>query len=308
MSNTPWQTLLFRPDVSLVTNPKDTPHPGMRSPKDHLIMDLFWMPVVEPYAISEPFSTSGKINLNYAIAPFSYIRRATAIYGAMKSEEPLMLINEASKIYKLWDHETNDFTGYGLPNSAGNIAATTDASLMKLRLEWGKAYNGQSPYDKMRRPINMDETLKQFDTRFNSGDIFRSASEICEMHLVRDSESLTNYTATGVNNIWSKCLITGDNTRERPYTNLYARMTTRSNTYQVHYRVQMLQKARSTSASKWSESKDRITAEQRGSVLIERYLDPNDTALPDFVGTPSTAGTFDDYYRFRVIGKKLFTP
>ncbi|MEI6536174.1 MAG: Verru_Chthon cassette protein A, partial [Verrucomicrobiaceae bacterium] len=71
--NLPWQTLLFRPDVS---NP---PHPGAASPKDHLIMDLFWMPVIEPYAISEPFSTAGKINLNYAIAPFSYIRRATGL-------------------------------------------------------------------------------------------------------------------------------------------------------------------------------------------------------------------------------------
>lgn len=271
-------------------------------------MDLFWMPVIEPYAISEPFSTAGKINLNYAIAPFSYIRRATAIYGVMKSEEPLMLPNSASKIYKLWDHETNDYTGYNLPNSAANMAATTDANLKTLRLEWGKAFNGQAPYDKMRRPINMDETLKQFDERFAAGDIYRSASEICEMHLVRDGELLTDYTATGSNNIWSKCLITGENTRERPYTNIYARTTTRSNTYQVHYRVQLLQKARSTSASKWNETKDRITAEQRGSVLLERYLDPNDPNLPDYVANPAAAGALDDYYRFRVIGKKLFTP
>ena len=31
------------------------------------------MPFVEPYLISEPLSTAGRVNLNYQIAPFSYI-------------------------------------------------------------------------------------------------------------------------------------------------------------------------------------------------------------------------------------------
>lgn len=49
----PWQTLLFRPQPG---------HPGWdNTPRDHLIMDLFWMPIAEPYAISEPFSTAGKL-------------------------------------------------------------------------------------------------------------------------------------------------------------------------------------------------------------------------------------------------------
>jgi len=39
------------------------------------------MPVVEPYAISEPFSTAGKVNMNYQIAPFNYITRNTALRG-----------------------------------------------------------------------------------------------------------------------------------------------------------------------------------------------------------------------------------
>ncbi len=42
----PWQTLLFRPDPR-----KD--HPGSEEPPDYLLLDLFWMPVIEPYAISE---------------------------------------------------------------------------------------------------------------------------------------------------------------------------------------------------------------------------------------------------------------
>ena len=287
--NQPWQTLLFRPDAT-------NTHPGVFAPKDHLLMDLFWMPVIEPYAVSEPFSTAGKINLNYAIAPFSYIRRATGLYGAMKSEEPLAIPNAVSTVYKLWDHETNDWPSY--PNNAKD----SDPAVRTL---WNSLYTGAAPYDKLRKPINMDQTLKQFDDRFAAGDIFRSASEICEMHLVRVDELLTDYTK---DKIWPNNLVTGENTRERPYTNLYARLTTRSNTYQVHYRVQLLQKARSTSASKWNETKDRVTAEQRGSVLLERYLDPNDPDLPDYVANPAAAGALDDYYRFRVIGKKLFTP
>ncbi len=37
------------------------------------------MPVAEPYPISEQFSTSGKINLNYAMMPFPYIQRKTGM-------------------------------------------------------------------------------------------------------------------------------------------------------------------------------------------------------------------------------------
>jgi hypothetical protein len=67
----PWQTLLFRPDRGT------KPHPGAQTtsaPADHLLLDLFNLPVVEPYAISEPFSTGGKVNLNYVLAPFGYAK------------------------------------------------------------------------------------------------------------------------------------------------------------------------------------------------------------------------------------------
>src|SRR5204863_7056320 len=100
MSSRPWETLLFRPNREDVTS-----HPGAdisKGPPDHLVLDLFTVPVIEPYAISEPFSTAGKINLNYVLAPFgyakgdagkdlgttrdrSYIRRDTALRGALKS-------------------------------------------------------------------------------------------------------------------------------------------------------------------------------------------------------------------------------
>ena len=300
--NRPWETLLFRPEVH--KDGSGNPHPGTQLPRDHLLMDLFWMPVIEPYAISEPFSTAGKINLNYEIAPFSYIRRATALHGAMKSEEPLVLPNSAATIYKLWDHETNDHP-YGLPTSASNQDPT-------VRSDWGKAYNGQAPFDKMRRPIDVAKTLAQAEKRFADGDAFRSATEICELHLVRTGENLADYQN---GKIWPDALITGENTRERPYTNLYAKLTTRSNTFTVHFRVQVLRQSGGSGGADWAawrEGRDQQIAEHRGSTTLERYIDPSDSQLAsagkdaDFAKNGDL--TADNFFRFRVVATKKFVP
>ena len=74
----PWRTLLFRPDPEHF-GAADQPNKG--DPPDHLWMDLFWMPVVEPYAISMPGATRGKISMNTQIVPFDYIKRHTAIHA-----------------------------------------------------------------------------------------------------------------------------------------------------------------------------------------------------------------------------------
>ena len=290
----PWQTLLFRPQ-------KD--HPGSslfgetaKGIPDHVFMDLFWMPAIEPYAISEPFSTAGKINLNYEIAPFSYLLRTTALHAVMKSEEPLEIPNAASKSYKLWDHETNDHPR--LPNDVKDQDPL-------VRKDWDDLYNGRAPFDKLRRPIDVEKTLQQAETRFAAGNAFRSATEISELHLVREGENLADYQSE---KIWRDNLVTGDNTRERPYTNLYARLTTQSSTFTVHMRVQTLQK-RAGGADEnevWREDVDAVTGEYRGSTTIERYVDLGDTSLPDFATQPEA--TLDNFYKFRIVQTKKFNP
>ncbi len=294
--NRPWETLLFRPETRTSSG---SPHPGTLAPRDHLIMDLFWMPIGEPYPISEPFSTAGKVNLNYEIAPFSYIRRTTALHGVMKAEEPLVLPNEAATIYKLWDHETNDHP-FLLPSNGSNPVADPT-----VKADWTKAYNKQAPFDRLRRSIDVEKTLAQADTRFAKGDAFRSATEICELHLVRDGESLSDYQSGAV---FQKALITGDNTRERPYANLYAKLTTKSNTFNVHMRVQLLRKHASadTNHAVWNEDLDAVVAEHRGSALIERYVDASDPNLPDFA--TKTDATLDNYARFRIVSINKFAP
>lgn len=255
----PWSTLLFRPDTTGGT------HIGGQTPPDHLLLDLFWMPVVEPYAISEPVSTAGKINMNHQIVPFTYIDRTTGLRALLRSERVLAIQTAAANVYKSSTVSTN-----------------------------------------YRQEIDADETLKQFKTRFDSGDIFRSPSEICGLYLVPQGESLAN-----MSSFWETNKLTADNSREHPYATLYPRLTTKSNTYRIHYRVQALQQASRSRGSDevawamWEEGRDRVVAENRGSSVLERYVDPADPALPDFA---KTSGTLDSHYRFRIISNTKFGP
>jgi uncharacterized protein (TIGR02600 family) len=221
------------------------------------------MPVVEPYAISEPFSTAGKINMNYAIAPFDYITRKTGMAALLRAEKIPAIDNSVANTYKI---------------------QTTSSTTTSTRLN-----------------LNIAETLKQWDAKFAGNQLFVSSSQICDLHLVPQGE-----TVSGMSTFWSTRAITGDNSRERPYTNLLGRLTTKSNSFTVHFRVQVLKKNPNTPANQWVEGRDNVSSEYRGSTLIERYIDPNNTTLPDFATTPSA--NIDDYYRFRVIQTRKFAP
>ena len=261
----PWRTLLF------CANPAaGTAHPGFAKPHDHAFLDLFTMPVIEPYAISEPFSTAGKVNLNYQIAPFTYIRRATAMHGVLKSVRLT-----------------------AIPNSAMNT------------------YKGAGINSVLRKQVDVGETLKAFDQRFDSaskGGMFRSASEICDMQLVPQGTTL-NLVRTGW---WNSYALTGDNAREIPYGQIYSRVTTKSNSFTVHMRVQALKKRKSSGAADqkvWNEDTDLVAAEYRGSAAIERYVDTGDKALPDFADTGKYPdATLDQFYKFRIVGVRRFSP
>jgi uncharacterized protein (TIGR02600 family) len=262
----PYQTLLFRPEP--------IGHPGLGTssagggdsgppytiPPDHLFMDLYWMPAVEPYAISEPFSTAGKVNLNYQIVPFTYIQRETGLWAVLKNEQIMAIPNTAGPTYK-------NFYAYTQPS--------------------------------YRFPINVNETLNGFRKRFSNNDIFHSASEICENYLV---PTMSGATYNSMPTFWNSYRLTGDNTREHPYATIYPRVTTQSNTYLIHYRAQALQKVPTSSASQWVEGTDQIVGEYRGSSLVERYIDPNDSTLPDFV--QNMGATVNPYYRYRVVYTK----
>ncbi len=274
-ANQPWQTLLFRPfpdDHRGVGTPVSGP--PFTVPPDYLLLDLFSMPVVEPYPISEPLSTAGRINMNYQIVPFTYINRDTGIRAILKSEK---------------------------------VIAVADSDVANY-----KSYSGKTALLPVRYPVNADETLKGFADRFSRNDLFRSAAEICGISLVPKDSGVTY---SGMKSYWLTHRPTGDNSRERPYATIYPRLTTKSNTYTVHFRVQALKKSSRTDPATWVEGKDAVTSEYRGSQVIERYIDPADTRIPDYASASvyssnsSTADpTLDSFYRFRVLSSKRFSP
>ncbi|SDU05989.1 Verru_Chthon cassette protein A [Verrucomicrobium sp. GAS474] len=269
-----WQTLLFRPGPAN--------HPGLgvpvagppyTVPPDHLLLDLFTMPVVEPYPISDHLSTAGRVNMNYQIVPFTYVNRDTAVRAALKAQKLLAIPSTAAQTYKY-----PGVMGGGGPTNASQYRMT----------------------------LNADATLLQFLARFGAGDLFRSASEICSVDLV-PSDGPSNPTRASMDAYWSARALTGDNSRERPYANLYPLLTTKSNTFTVYVRVQALKKAGNSDPTVWREGTDLVTDEYRGSTVVERYVDPNDSSLPDFADT-STNTPLSRFYKIRLYNPKSFSP
>lgn len=321
----PWQTLLFRPDpyrdrskeqsntALTATDPRHYGSALAKYPKDHMWLDLFWMPVVQPYALSDTFSTKGKINMNYSILPFNYIKRNTGLHALLKAERMLTIPSDQGPNYKIKD--------------------STNKALY-------------------RQYIDPKWTLAQFDRKFAGIDeflepngivppkVFRTASEICELWLVPESEGTKAALDTGdklktaMQTFWNGKAgtgttaipsggdlekghrLTGDNSKEAPYANIYPRLTTRSNVFKVHMTVQTIQKARSSDPESFDPAVDTITSEYRGSAIIERALDMTNPTLKatDYLD-PTATSIFTDpkkrldyFYSFRITEVKQFAP
>lgn len=304
---TGWQTLNFCPNPARSMNsPNANSHPGQGKAAaisaagpvyvnlpDHLLLDLLWMPVAEPYPISDQLSTAGKVNLNYAMMPFPYIQRKTALDAVLKS---------------VW------------------LTALPSPSLAPAFAKYYKSYgmlhtNGNLDTVHTRFPVNVDATLKAFDHKFRQGDIFRSASQVCDVFLYPNNPAATNQfpgsslvtdvppLTSNIVNWWSSKSMTADNAREDPYSAIYSRVTTKSNTFTVHWKVQALQKRTGSAATTWTENQDAVTSELRGSSLIERYIDPNATNLPDYA-RPNAQNDLplSHYYKWRTVSESYFQP
>ena len=254
----PWQTLLFRPGPSS--------HPGTGDPKDHYLLDLFWMPVAEPYAISEPFSTAGKVNLNYQILPFSYITRSTALRAVLQPEQVAKIGKTGGQYERI---------------VSGNARVSLNLS-------------------------ETDGTLRQFKERFDKGDIFRSATEICDIFLVPSGMSWPSDSTARAAWYGDNFTFVGDNLRERPYATIYPRVTTKSNIFRVFFTTESLNN-RSSNPSEWNESLGIVTGQYRGSATIERYLNPTGKNLPDSA-TDTDNESLEQYYRWRIIENSQFAP
>jgi uncharacterized protein (TIGR02600 family) len=259
----PWRTLLFCPYPA-----SDQAHPGLASPPDYLVLDRFWMPVVEPYGISTRFETAGKINLNDQIAPFTYLHRNTALHALLH--------------------------GVRIPAISGN-----DVEISPVNQGSYKRFPAPPNFQPWRS-VNENATIAQIESRFAGGDIYLTEGEICSVPLIPD-----NLGSATPENYWTSPggagFLTGDNLRELPYAQIYSRLTTRSNSYTVHIRAQVLQKLKDGSnPTVWREGIDQVVGEWRGSYEIERYLDPAATA-------PAPGAPLGPY-KFRIVSAQRFMP
>jgi uncharacterized protein (TIGR02600 family) len=288
----PWETLLFRPGP----RSEESTHRGAVSPKDHYLLDLFHMPVVEPYAVSEPLSTAGKININCKIAPFGYypdpenksrgyIERYTGIHGLLKGVYQFIAANGTPEM------------GHG---EQPLLNARTASHRFRLELD----------------PLaTVDKALIPLLNR--KGGYFKSATEICELDLLTKKKTAGNGPEGFLDpetrdQFWEQeNALTGDNQRERPYAHIYPRTTTKSNVFTVHVWSQSLAKAPTGDADVWDETRDSVTGEYRGSTIVERFIDPNDRAFQnggDYEDPAlPNAKSLDALYRYRIVSNKAFT-
>jgi uncharacterized protein (TIGR02600 family) len=270
-SDRPWQTLLFCPNPASRFGASASAHPGEATPPDHLWLEFFQMPVVEPYAISDSFSTAGKVNMNYQILPFTNIERTSALHGVLRSVKLTAVPAPASY------GDTRRDVLYDI-----NANATLNGT-------WTSGNSG----------------LKSFSGVFKSPQTaFLHASEICEVPLVpttrTDGWSASAWSGN-FDTFWATNKFTADNLREQPYALIYPRLTTRSNTYTIHTIVQTLSPAFATLSQAGSGGKA-VTAEFRVDYLIERYLDSTKVNF-DFAA-PGETRNMDGYYKVRVLAEE----
>jgi uncharacterized protein (TIGR02600 family) len=281
----PWETLLFRPQAFANEH-----RGGSEAPADHYLLDLFHMPVVEPYAISEPLSTAGKVNLNYVIAPYGYVKPLGTPGGAAYIERKTGLHAVLKPVMMLLVRGDAPYYAHASPNGT---AMSDDPTLTG---------------EKFRFEIDRTATLKEIQNRIDTKGLFKTASEICEVPLypAGAAGTPTAPNAVGWKSFWENYRLTGDNCRERPYALIYPRVTTKSNVFTVYLRAQSIRKNPTTAPDVFDEAKDQVTGEYRGSSTIERYIDPNDPALAGY--DPSTGAGLDGNYRYRILNTKRFTP
>lgn len=278
ITNDPWRTLLFCPNSQAAMVPDshgNFGHPGASSPPDYLYLDLFTMPTVEPYAISNPFSSTGKINLNQRVIPFSHIKRETGLHAVFKGMK-MEAIESDNDTISVW---------YKSPNAA----SASD--------RWHRL-----------RDLDVDQTVAEINKVLDPGGqigygAFRSPAQICDVFFIpHDQGTLTPQA------YWQDHQLTTDNSREAPYNYIYPLLTTQSNTYQIHYRIQTLTPL--IKKTGFDPAEDFVVSgEMRGSSILERYLDVND---PVFEGNPPAVDAMttplNPYYRFRVLRHSTFTP
>jgi hypothetical protein len=253
MSNVPWQTLLFRPDAARGTG---AAHFGSTNWPDHLVADFFRMPVVKPSTAVDWSDPEAAWKPSDAFSTEGRLNMNCALvpFDHVRRTTALHALFKAQKIL-------------AIPDEAGAVYKTGAGA---------RAW---------RRHIDADETLRQWESRFASGDVFHTTSEIAEQWLVPEGVTLETTPA-----FWARHRLTGDNSKERPYANIYPHLTTKSLTYELHVVAEPILKAEGTPDDTFVPGTDALGPRVRQTIIINGRVDPRDPALPVYTRPSESAG------------------
>lgn len=262
-ANAPWTCLLFRPNVS---DPNRYPHLGERGhgmiwERNRSTLDGLEVPQMASVT-DDPALPPDHLWLDYFWMP-------TATHPGIAS--PLATQGKVNMNYQLFPYTH-------IKRATAMHAVLKAEEILAIPTAAGGTYKSTRDNPNWRHRIDAEETLKQFEARFAQGDIFLTESEICEQFLVPEGQTWAPG-AESLRDFWNAHRLSGDNTLERPYAGLYSRLTTRSNAFRIHYRIQLIEKSPDSPADRFDPNSDRITDEKRGAKVLERILDSK--AVPD---------------------------
>ncbi len=283
-ANAPWTCLLFRPNVS---DPNQFPHLGERG--NGMVLERYrrsW----DGFELPQMVSVTGQAGLPPDHLWLDLFWMPTAepdhVSTAFATEGKVNL-----------NYQMLPFTH--IKRATAMHAVLKAERLLAIPTSAGPTYKSQRDNPDWRHPIDVAETLRSFEEKFARDEIFLTESEVCEQFLIPEGERW-DAEGEGIRAFWDEHRLSGDNVLERPYAGLYSRLTTRSNVYRLHYRVQRLAKHAESSPGRFEPELDSVIDEQRGSSIIKRVLDTDHPDLPNYARDPDRLPSIDAFYEFRV--------
>ena len=284
---------------------------------------------------------------NFVIAPFGYLRQGHGTTPYIQRDTGLRAVLKGVKLLAVPNKMPNGGHREGKNSETdgnGGLADsnTSPATGPRVRFDIDPDLTVRDVADRLYKP-NPNNDLDK--------GLSRSASQICDVDLYPYTSSSdyippgtdiypdTNYnasaqkipkTAAGFKQFLDDNGLTGDQGREGPYARIYPRVTTKSNIFTIHLRIQTVQIPQSYYSSGTSGVLNvtqmkadfstpgkgdvvKVAIEYRGSAKVERFIDPNDPALATYTkdtgpSSPELNKSLDPYYRFRTVNTKRFTP
>lgn len=289
-ANAPWTCLLFRPNAE---DPSIHPHlgergNGMRFENYRESLDGHRLPQMAS-VIDDPELPPDHLWLDQFWMPTAtpeHVCTPFATQGKVNLNHQLMPFTHIKRTTAL-------------------RAALKVERVLAIPTTAGATYKTQVNNPDWRLFIDPDETLKGFEAKFSRGELFLTESELCEQFLIPEGQTWDADGST-MHAFWQRHRLSGDNVLERPYAGLYSRVTTRSNAFRLHFRVQALGKHPDTPANQFDPLRDHVIADQRGSASIERVLQTDHPDLPAYLQQPDSAPQIERFYRYEVRDERLF--